>query len=232
VDTTHWDSAARIRSQIESGVHDRERFRAALLGVPPGERDAWVDHVFGLGDLPEDGPELPRGCVPYLPCSVDALLGVVEHAPVLASDIFVDVGAGAGRAAAFVHLLTGAGAIGLEIQPRLVVAARELIARMRFSRVSCVEGDAADLAGFITIGSVFFLYCPFSGERLDKMLTCLEQVAHTKTIRVCCVDLPLPPCAWLTPEASHGADLTIYRSTILDRDREPTMGLPPRERAS
>jgi SAM-dependent methyltransferase len=213
VEASHRESAERIRSQIESGLRDPSLFRAALLNVPPAERDEWVDRVFGLGELPDDGPELPKGCVPYLPCSVDALLRVVEHAPVRASDVFVDIGSGLGRAAALVHLLTGAGAIGIEIQPRLALSARDLAARLLVSRVSCVEGDAVKLTGFITIGSVFFLYCPFSGERLAKVLGDLEPIAHTRTIRVCCVDLPLPPFAWLTPEVTLGDDLTIYRST-------------------
>jgi hypothetical protein len=58
------------------GLEDPYLFRDALLRVPPGERDAWLDSIFGLGDLPDDGPDLPRGCVPYLPSSVDTLLRV------------------------------------------------------------------------------------------------------------------------------------------------------------
>ena len=55
--------------------------------------------------------------MPYLPCPVDTLLRVIEHAPLGAADVFVDVGSGLGRAAALVHLLTGARAVGLEVQP-------------------------------------------------------------------------------------------------------------------
>jgi SAM-dependent methyltransferase len=205
------ESAESIRSQLESGFWDPQAFRAALLNVPSHERDAWVDRVLGLHELPEDGPELPRGCVPYLPCSVNALLAVVEHAPVQASDVFVDVGSGLGRAAAFVHLLTGAGAIGVEVQSRLVDAARDLAARFSVSRLSFIEGDAIALTGTITIGSVFFLYCPFSGERLAKVLGDLEAVARTRTIRICCVDLSLPSCEWLTHESSIDG-VAIYRS--------------------
>jgi SAM-dependent methyltransferase len=211
------ESAERVRSLLERGQQDPSTFRAALLSVPPTQRDAWLDLVFGLGELPEDGPELPRDCVPYLPCSVDVLLRMVEQTPVRASDVFVDIGSGLGRAAALVHLLTGAAAIGLEIQPRLVHAARDLAARLFVSRTSCVEGDATKLAGLITIGSVFFLYCPFSGDRLTKVLAELELIARTRTIRVCCVDLPLPPCSWLTLQPQLSGDLAIYRSTLHDQ---------------
>jgi hypothetical protein len=112
-------------------------------------------------------------------------------------------------------LLTGAGVIGIEIQSGLVRAARDLSRRLAVSRVSCVEGDAVRLTGFITIGSVFFLYCPFSGDRLAKVLADLEPIARTRTIRVCCLDLLLPRCSWLTLEPRVSGDLAIYRSTLL-----------------
>jgi hypothetical protein len=218
----HRESVTRIPARIGRALHDPPAFRAALLGVPPDERDAWLDMVFGLGELPDDGPDLPRGCVPYVPCSVDALLRMVERAGVSSSDVFVDIGAGLGRAAAFVHLLTGAGAIGIEIQSGLVRAARDLATRLGVPRVACIEGDAARLASFMAVGSVFFLYCPFSGDRLTKVLAGLESIARTRVIRVCCVDLPLPSCPWLAREPQRSGDLAIYRSTW------PGEGLEPR----
>jgi hypothetical protein len=216
MDEDQRENAEQVRSLIERGQHDPPTFRAALLSVPPTERDAWLDVVLGLGEIPDDGPELPRGCVPYLPCPVDALLRMVEQASVRASDVFVDVGSGLARAAVLVHLLTGAAAIGLEVQPALVHAAGDLATRLLLSRVSSVEGDAVKLARFITVGSVFFLYCPFSGDRLAMVLADLELIARTRMIRVCCVDLPLPPCPWLTLEPQLSGDLAIYRSTLHD----------------
>jgi hypothetical protein len=214
VDRPHRESAERARWSLEHGRHDPSTFRAALLHVPPTLRDAWFDLVLGLGELPDDGPELPRGCVPYLPCPISSLLRMVEHAPVRPSDVFIDIGAGLGRAAVFVHLITGAAAIGIEVQRALVLAARDLAAQLGLSRVPCIEGDAAALIRYMTVGTVFFLYCPFSGERLDRVLDELESIAGTRTIRVCCADVPLPPRAWLTPESDAGVDLVIYRSTI------------------
>ena len=188
--------------------------RAALGDIPPLERDAWVDRALGLAAPPDDGPALPGGCVPYLPCPVDALLRLTEQAQVRASDVFVDVGAGAGRAAALVHLLTGASVVGLEIQPELAAAARELAARLDLPRVSFVEGDAPRLPAALAAGSVFFLYCPFSGERLTRLLANLEPVARRRDIRVGCLDLPLPPCSWLEPVPPRWPDLDLYRSTL------------------
>jgi hypothetical protein len=215
MEARHLTSAEAARRSIEGGLHDPAAFRAALLDVPAGERDAWADLVLGLDDLPADGPALPAGGVPYLPCSVEVLLRVVDEAPVRSTDVFVDVGAGAGRAIALVHLLTGAGTIGLEIQPALVAAARGMTARLGLSRVRCIAGDAAVVAGFMVVGSVFFFYCPFSGARLEKVLDDLEPIARTRQLRIGCGYLPLPPRPWLTRDPGPGGELEIYRSSAV-----------------
>jgi hypothetical protein len=45
----------------------------------------------------------------------------------------------------------------------------------------------------------------------------MKLAARTRMIRVCCVDLPLPPCRWLTLTTQKAGDLTIYQSTIYDK---------------
>lgn len=200
-----------MREALLAGQVDSEAFRAALTAVPERARDGWIDEVFGLEELPTDDPALPRGCVPYLPSSVNTLLRVVDLASVGPDDVFVDVGAGLGRATVLTHLVTGAGAIGIEIQPGLVRSARALAARLNAERVSVIEGDAAMVMSAVTAGSVFFLYCPFSGDRLERVFDALEPIARSRSIRVCSLDLPLPARSWLEPISLAG-DLAVYRS--------------------
>lgn len=215
VDVELCQSADRMRSLLESALSNPAVFRTALDEVPSSERDAWLDRVLDLDTIPSDGPALPRGCVPYLPCPVDALLRMVDRVGVHSADVFVDLGAGVGRAAALVHLLTGAATIGIEIQPALVLASRALTSRLKGLRFSAVEGDAARLAGDITIGSIFFLYCPFGSDRVETVLDDLELIAQARPIRVCSVDLPLPPRPWLALESETTfGDVTVYRSTL------------------
>lgn len=194
--------------KIDAMWMDPGRFASALAGVEPASRDAWLDRALGIGELPDDGPALPRDCVPYLPCSASVLLRVAEH--VSADDVVVDVGAGAGRAAAAIALLTGARVIGLEIQPHLVRAARELAERLALMRTAFVEADATSVA---PIASVFFLYCPYGGRRLSRWLDALEPTARAKPIRILCVDLRLPPRPWLTE--SIDGELAIYTGHAL-----------------
>ena len=210
---THRESAERLRSLVASAAAHPSVVRDALRGVPPLDRDAWLDVVLGLDSIPDDGPELPRGCVPYLPCPVDALLRMVDQAEVQASDVFVDVGSGVGRAAAFVQLLTGATVLGIEIQPELVRASRELAARMPGVHLSVIEGDAAQRADVMASASIVFLYCPFSGARWEQLLDDLEAVAMKRPIRICSVDLPIVSRPWLTLVSEPSRDLAIYRSS-------------------
>lgn len=186
--------------------------RAALEGLPGHGRDAWLDRVFDIDSLAADGRELPRGCVPYIPCPVGLLLRMVDGARIGSRDVFVDIGSGVGRAAALIHCLTGAGAIGIEIQPDLVESARALARSLNRSRIATIEGDAADLVTFVQIGTVFFLYCPFSGSRFERVLDALQEIATTRPIRICCVDLPVVRRPWLELISPEDGELLIYRS--------------------
>jgi SAM-dependent methyltransferase len=212
------EAAERMRARLERGEADAcaASFRAAMLDAAPLDRDEWVDVAFGLGPLPDDGPDLPRGCVPYLQCRVDSLLRVIDLAPIEASDMLVDIGSGAGRAAALIRLLTGATVAGVEVQRALIDVARDLVARLRLDRISFVAADVPPLPEPARTGTIFLLNCPFSGGRLVRLLADLEPVSRVQPIRLCCVDLPLPPCPWLAPIAASG-DVEIHRSLSLTR---------------
>jgi len=201
-----------MRAALERGLHEPVSFRRALELVEPAERDGWVDAALGLAEPPAEGLDLPRGCVPYLPCAVETLLHAVDQAAIRATDVFVDIGSGLGRAAVVVHLLTGAQSMGLEVQSALAHGSRELVRRLHLPRVSTLEGDANSLASSLDTATVFFLYCPFSGERLSRLFASLEPLARTRTLRICCVDLPSPACAWLVAEPEQTRNLRIYRS--------------------
>lgn len=191
-------------------------FRSALLCLPAAEREAWVDRLLGLETPLNDGTDLPRGCVPYLPCPVDALICALEQAQVGPRDVVVDVGSGLGRALVLTQLWTGARVIGVEVQAHLVALARELVTRTGLAGASLVHGDASECVRSLPTATVFFLYCPFSGERLRNLLAELEALSRSRPLRICGVCLPELHQDWLvrvTPPAlaeQHG--VCVYRS--------------------
>ncbi len=177
-----------------------------LLTVPFVDRDAFVDALLGIDEVPDDAKDLPRESVPYLPCGVEEILAMVREAPLTAADQFVDLGSGVGRVAMLAHLLTGARASGIELQPQLVELARKRCSGLGLSEVTFRVGDVTttDLDG-----SVFFLYAPFSGEMLARALDRIEAVARRRRIVVCAAGLELDR-AWLAPRRTSSLSLTLY----------------------
>jgi hypothetical protein len=179
-----------------------------LLALPPADRDAYVDELLGLGEPPED-QSLPAGGVPYLPAGVNEILAIIREAPVTRADTFVDLGSGMGRVVMLTQLITGCRAHGVEVQPSLVDRAKACAARLQLSQVSFERADAsvAELDG-----SIFFLYAPFNGELLKRVLGRLEELARRRTFKVCTVDLVLDSVRWLRPKPTDNLALSLYES--------------------
>ena len=224
--------ARAARAEIESGELRGAALLDRLLSVPFSDRDAWTDELLGIESPPPDSADLPRGSVPYLPCGVDEILAMVREVPLRADDELVDLGAGLGRVAILAHLLSGARARGIEIQEHLVRSARQRSVELKLvssggsledgrshvlpcylhgSPVSFVLGDAA-AADVALDGSVFFLYAPFNGEMLVRVLRRLEDVARRRPIVVCAVGLELRGVAWLSARETPTVALTLYDS--------------------
>lgn len=186
----------------------------ALLAVPPRDRDTWIDGLLGLPAFAPDR-DLPRGCVPYLPCAVEAVVRSVIEVPITPKDLFVDLGAGLGRVAMLVHLLCGARAVGIEIQPHLVAQGRAALAasRLRHVDVELRQGDAT--ATVEPNGTVFFCYASFNGAALHQVLERLREVAERRAITLCVVDFDLHGQPWLQRRPAHDAHLSIYDSCAL-----------------
>lgn len=196
---------------------DALRFRRAYARVDVARRERFVDRVLGLSTWPDDGDDLPRGCVPYLPSALVVLEEALRRARVGPRDVFVDVGSGVGRALAVAHLLTGAGAIGLEVQGALADRALAMAARVGLPRVRTVRGDATSTIGFMTTGTVFYFFCPFGGARLARTIDALEPLARARPLALCFVDVVVPERAWLRVErAASGEEgaLVVCRSTL------------------
>jgi hypothetical protein len=206
----------RLQEQVRAA---RERVRAGELrgaalhemigALPWTERDAWVDELLEIESHVRDVPDLPRGAVPYLPCGVDEILAMVSEVPLTPCDELVDLGAGLGRVAILGHLLSGARTLGIEIQPPLVESARACCAALGLDDVAFLQGDAAEMD---LDGSVFFLYSPFNGAMLARVIDRLRAVARLRGITVCTVGMELPDIRWLVQRApSHASRaLALY----------------------
>lgn len=207
--------ARAARAEIQSGALRAAPLRDLLLSVPYLERDGFADELLGIEPPPPDSPELPRGSVPYVPCEVEEILTTVREVPLGPKDTFVDLGSGLGRVVLLAHLLSGARGIGVEIQDHLVRRATERREDLGLPAVSFVHANAEEVE---LDGSVFFLYAPFSGDMLARVVRGLESVARRRSIVVCAVALELRDVPWLVARKSASISLTLYDSHRTSRD--------------
>ncbi len=200
---SHRQRARTARDELASGALRGSALIELIRAIPFYDRDVWVDALLGFEEPPPDIADLPRGAVPYLPCGVDEILAL----PLRPDDELVDLGSGVGRVVILAHLISGARASGIEIQGPLVQIARERGRALGLPGVSFVHADAAETA---LEGSVFFLYAPFNGELLTRVLLRVEEVARRRPIVVCTVGLELPDVPWLQRRAASTDVVNVY----------------------
>lgn len=199
----------------DTGVPRGEALAAAIATHAPLERDRYVDALLGLGAQPTEDdasvaedPELIR-CVAS---GVSAIADAILKAGVGPGDVFVDVGAGCGRVAMLVHLLTGARAIGLEIQAALVELGAARAAALGLEGVEMRRGDAREAE--LPDGTVVYLYLPFVGRSLERVLGKLEAMAGRRGIAVCALGVELRRQPWLRPVDDTSLWMTVHESVV------------------
>jgi len=87
------------------------------------------------------------------------------------------------------------------------VDARETAATLRLPDVTFTHADAAESELEAT---VFFLYAPFNGDLLARVLARLEATARRHPIAVCTVGMALDHPPWMTPRDTSTVALTIH----------------------
>lgn len=202
----HRARAARVG--IKSGALRGDGLKELLLSVPFIDRDAWVDELLGIDEIPSDMPGLPAESVPYLPCGVEEVLAVLQGT-IRPDDVLVDLGSGLGRVVILAHLLAGIRTHGIELQEHLVQGAR---ARCRDLGLDGVTFTHADASTCELDGSIFFLYAPFTGEMLQRAILSLKEIARRRAIVVCAVGLEFHDVPWLAARESPIVSMTIYDS--------------------
>ncbi|HWE85606.1 MAG TPA: class I SAM-dependent methyltransferase [Terracidiphilus sp.] len=160
------------------------------------------------------GPEM----VFYQPTPARHILEMIRVSGLNETDVLVDLGSGLGHVPVLASILTGARAIGIELDAAYVRGARKSAQGLGLERVEFVEQDAreADLGA----GTVFHLYTPFTGGMLRTVLERLRSEGERRAFRVC----TLGPCAevvaeepWLRAMTAVDAErITCFRS------REPS----------
>jgi SAM-dependent methyltransferase len=135
----------------------------------------------------------------YQPTPARVIFALVAHAHLSAHDVFYDLGAGLGRVALLVGLLTDAQARGIEFEPAYCAYAQERAHSLNLSRVTFLNVDARE-ANY-TDGTFFFLYTPFTGRILQAVLATRNRGPYPSHhyCRVCACTSDVARQPWLRP---------------------------------
>ncbi|MCE7980095.1 MAG: class I SAM-dependent methyltransferase [Caldilinea sp. CFX5] len=178
--------------------------------------DVLVDGLFQLKSAPAATLATTVEMVHCEETPARVLLDLVDHTPLMPTDVFYDLGAGLGQVALLIHLLTGVRAKGVEIEPAFCTFAQQQARTLGVTDVTFINSDArtADYSD----GTVFFMFTPFRGQLLQSVLARLQQEAQQRPIRLCTFGSCTPHVAdqpWLRPimpDARHEYKLVIFES--------------------
>jgi methyltransferase family protein len=194
-----------------------------LSSLPPEARDAAVEQHLGIACPAQYSAPPGDGLIGYHASGVAPIVRALIEVPVLADDVVIDLGAGLGKVVFLAHLLTGAAACGIELQPALVELARASAARLGID-VCLVQADARDAD--LDDGTVFFLYAPFTGDVLAQVVRRLHAIARRRAIVLCALGIDLGRDArWLVPRPLDSFWLTVYDGAgpeVPPRPRSPS----------
>ena len=213
------------RDRVRRGGLRGAELLAWLQAHPPGDRDAAIERLLGIARAPTALGGAPgEDRMPYMPSAIGQIVRAVLDVPITEHDVFVDLGAGLGKAAMAVHLLTGAQARGVELQAVLVSEASAQARELGLDAVSFAQGDALDAD--LDDATVVFLYLPFTGDVLAGVLQRLEAVARRRQLVLCALGVDLH-VDWITARPTDEFWLTIYDSHIAGAEPRPVRAALP-----
>ncbi len=181
---------AEVRSGGARGDELRRVFeRLGCLARDSGTRrvmydalDAFVRGLLDAGPVPEESIKSDPEMVPLQATPARVVLELAEKAGVTARDTFYDIGSGLGQVAMLMHLITGASAYGIEVEPNYCDYAARCAADLGLKSVTFINADARRVR--YEKGTVFFLYTPFRGQMLKEVLDRLEFDTRGRSVRL------------------------------------------------
>jgi hypothetical protein len=136
--------------------------------------DTFLSELLLYRPLPEQTKPRDPEMVFYQRTPSRIVLELCARANLTRPDIFYDIGSGLCEVAMLVHLLTDATTNGIEYEPAYCDYAIATAADLNLSRVTFLNEDAREAE--FPDGSAFFMYTPFRGAMLARVVERLRVV--------------------------------------------------------
>jgi SAM-dependent methyltransferase len=175
--------------------------------------------VSGVLQFEEPSGEIVRleqEMVPYQPTPARHIFDFINRTDLTEKDFLIDLGSGLGQVTLIAAICTGANCTGIELEPAYVECARKSARSLKLNNAAFIQGDvrAADLS----VGTIFYLFTPFTGAILRDVLKSLRDESAKREIRVCTFGPCTPVVAeekWLiadAPAESHRVAILSSRA--------------------
>lgn len=144
--------------------------------------DVLVSGILQLAAPAADLTDLAPGMVAYQPTPARHIFDLIDRAALAERDVLVDLGSGLGHVPLLVSICTGGRGIGIELEAPYVDVARRSARELGLTNTAFVRQDAR--AADLSLGTLFYLYTPFTGAVLRAVLESLRREAARREIRV------------------------------------------------
>jgi phospholipid N-methyltransferase len=144
--------------------------------------DIFLNGFLNIQELPMETREREPEIVYYQKTPARIILKMIEKVDFKSDDVFFDLGSGLGQACILVNLFSSIVCKGVEFEPAFCSYAKSCAHELNLRDVNFINTDAryADYSS----GTVFFMYTPFEGEILKKVLQNLKREATKRKIKI------------------------------------------------
>jgi hypothetical protein len=163
---------APLRRDISAGRMWGGALRRLFDGVPRFERDHFIEEVLGIAYPPLEERALRTSeHMSYAPSGYDEIEYAFDLTQLGPGDRFLDLGSGLGKVVLLAALLTGANSSGVECDTQLCELGRTAAMALGVPGTQLLAGDAREVSS--TDADVVFMYLPFAGVALNRVMECL-----------------------------------------------------------
>ena len=162
-----------------------------VIGLNPGRQrevigydnlDIFTNGLLSFLVMPDVTKDLEPEMVSYQKTPARIILELATKSHFTKEDVFFDLGSGLGQAAMLVNLLSGIPARGVEFEPAFCHYASACAIQLDLSNVTFINADARETD--YSEGTVFFMYTPFEGKMLQRVLEILKNESRARKIRI------------------------------------------------
>ena len=204
---------AELRAEIAAASLSGAALRRLLDDVPRLERDHFLEELLGIAYPPLEASMAAPELIGYAPSGYDEIAYALELTGLGPGGRFLDIGSGLGKAVMLATLLTGATSRGVERDPQLHAMAEGAARSLALIDAHFDLGDALETS--MPEVDVVFMYLPFTGATLARMLERLLEAGRARPARagerfLCTAALDLPRYPELAPVGAARSWLQVY----------------------